>query len=60
MAKEEIGPQELEALARELGLPLRDGAAAEMAQAYPKLRALAERVRAERDIGAEPAHIFKP
>ena len=60
MAQEEVTPQELEALARALGLALRPGAAPEMAKAYPKLRALAERVRAEREIGAEPAHIFKP
>ena len=58
--KEELTPEAFEALARELGLPLRPGAAPEMARAYAKLRQLAEQVRAERDLGAEPAHIFKP
>lgn len=58
--KQDLTPEAFEALARELGLPLRPGAAPEMAKAYARLQALGERVRAERDIGAEPAHIFKP
>ena len=58
--KEDLTPAEFEALARRLGLPLRPGAAPEMAAAYVKLQSLAERVRTERDLGAEPAHIFKP
>jgi hypothetical protein len=58
--KEELTTEEFETLARQVGLPLRPGAAPEMARAYARLRVLAERVRAERDIGAEPAHLFKP
>ena len=58
--KEDLTTEEFETLARQLGLPLRPGAAPEMAQAYAKLRALAEQVRTERDLGAEPAHVFKP
>lgn len=44
--KEELTPEELEALARQLGLPLRPGTAPEMARAYAILQELAERVRA--------------
>jgi hypothetical protein len=58
--KEELTSAAFEALARELGLALRPGAAPEMARAYARLQALAAQVRAERDIGAEPAHTFKP
>ena len=58
--KEELTPEALESLARELGLALRPGAALGMARAYAKLQELAEQVRGERDISAEPAHIFKP
>ena len=58
--KEELTPEALESLARGLGLGLRPGAAREMAKAYAMLQEMAEQVRAERDIGAEPAHLFKP
>jgi hypothetical protein len=58
--EEELTPEEFETLARRLGLPLRPGAAPEMAKAYARLQAMAAQMRAERDIGAEPAHIFKP
>lgn len=65
MAKKEhltpaVTPAQFEALARELGIGLRPGAAPEMATAYARLQALAQQVRSERDLGAEPAHIFKP
>jgi hypothetical protein len=60
MAQEEMTAEEFEALARDLGLPLRPGAAPELARAYVRLRALAEQVRAERELDAEPAQIFKP
>lgn len=56
----EVSPAQFETLARKLGLPLRPGAAPEMAKAYGRLQALAEQVRDERDLGAEPAHTFKP
>jgi len=58
--KEKLTTEKFEALARDLGVALRAGAAPEMAEAYARLQALAEQVRAERDHGAEPAHIFKP
>ena len=61
MAKtKKLTPQEFQALARDLGVALRPGAAPEMAKAYARLQELAEQVRAAGDIGAEPAHIFKP
>ena len=44
--KEELTPEEFEALARQLGLLLRPGAAPEMARAYALLQEFAERVRA--------------
>jgi len=58
--KEDLTPEAFEALARELGIGLRPGAAPEMAGAYARLQVLAKQVRAERELGAEPAHIFKP
>ena len=59
MAQEEVTPEEFEALARAAGLKLRPGAAPEMAKAYAKLRELAQQVRGERGVDAEPSNIFK-
>ena len=58
--KEELTPEALSALARDLGLALRPGAAPEMAKAHARLQEFARQVRAEREVGAEPAHVFKP
>jgi len=44
--KEELTPEEFAALARQLGLALRPGAAPEMARAHALLQAFAQRVRA--------------
>jgi hypothetical protein len=55
--EEEMTAEELAALARRLGVPLREGSEAELAQAYERLQELAKRVRAAE---AEPAHVFVP
>ena len=50
-------PEQLAALANEMGLTLRPGSEEELAKAYARLQELAKRVRAAE---AEPAHVFPP
>ena len=51
---------ELDFLARRAGLTLTEEQATALLGVYPKVRAMAERVRQPRGREAEPAHTFKP
>lgn len=55
-----ISRAELDFLVRRAGLTLTEDQAAELLAIYPKVRAMAERVRQARGREAEPAHVFVP